>query len=117
MTAAPNRRWFRFSLRTLFVVMTLAGALIGWLVWELRYIHDRTAMRGWILQHGGGVPKPAAILNLPNPATRIPFWRELLGDETAPVVILPPGLLTADLEQIKRTFPEAEVFIIPPAAH
>jgi len=27
MTPAPNRRWFRFSLRTLFVVMTICAAI------------------------------------------------------------------------------------------
>jgi hypothetical protein len=29
MTAAPKRRWFRFSLRTLFVVLTVAAVMTG----------------------------------------------------------------------------------------
>jgi hypothetical protein len=27
---APRHRWFRFSLRTLFVVALFAGPLLGW---------------------------------------------------------------------------------------
>jgi hypothetical protein len=32
MTPAPKRRWFRFSLRTLFVVVTLFVILIGGMI-------------------------------------------------------------------------------------
>jgi hypothetical protein len=30
MSEAPKRRWFRFSLRTLFVVVTVIGIWLGW---------------------------------------------------------------------------------------
>lgn len=33
---APNRRLFRFSLRTLFVMLTLLACWIGWGVWTIR---------------------------------------------------------------------------------
>ena len=32
MTAAPTPRWFRFGLRTMFVVVAL---FLGWLSWNL----------------------------------------------------------------------------------
>ncbi len=35
---APNRRWFRYSLRTLFVVVTVFGC---WLGYELNWIRQR----------------------------------------------------------------------------
>ncbi len=35
MTHAPKHRWFRFSLRTLFVLIT---ALALWLGWEMKSI-------------------------------------------------------------------------------
>ena len=33
VTLAPNRRSFRFSLRTMFVVMTATSVLIAFIVW------------------------------------------------------------------------------------
>ncbi len=38
MTPAPKRRWLRFSLRTLFVVVTVLGC---WLGWDLKWVNDR----------------------------------------------------------------------------
>jgi hypothetical protein len=38
MTAAPNRRWFRFSLRTLFVLVTAAAC---WFGYQLNWIRQR----------------------------------------------------------------------------
>jgi hypothetical protein len=38
MTPAPKRRWFRFSLRTLFVVVTVLGC---WLGYELNWVRER----------------------------------------------------------------------------
>jgi hypothetical protein len=38
MTPLPKRRWFAFSLRTLFVVVTLVAC---WLGYELNWIRQR----------------------------------------------------------------------------
>ncbi len=43
MTPAPKRRWFRFSLRTLFVVLTLA-ALLPWIAVNLNWMHERSVI-------------------------------------------------------------------------
>jgi hypothetical protein len=40
MTVNVNRR-YRFSLRTLFVVMTLFACLIGWIAYNLNWIRQR----------------------------------------------------------------------------
>ena len=51
MPFAFNRRWFRFSLRTLFVGMTLLG---GWLGYEVNWLRERHAMlaarEAWVLE-------------------------------------------------------------------
>ena len=41
MTAPPKRRWFRFSLRTMFVAVTVFGV---WLGWQLKIVREREAI-------------------------------------------------------------------------
>jgi hypothetical protein len=41
MTHPPRRRWFRWSLRTMFVVVTAAAFLCGWVVYQLNWIRQR----------------------------------------------------------------------------
>jgi hypothetical protein len=43
MSRAPTRRWFRFSLRTLFVMLTLA-ALLPWIAVNLKWMHERSVI-------------------------------------------------------------------------
>jgi len=35
------RRWFTFSLRTLFVIVTILGASVGWLVVQFKWMRER----------------------------------------------------------------------------
>ena len=39
----PKRRRFRFSLRTLFILVTIAGVATGWVEKQLNSIHQRHA--------------------------------------------------------------------------
>jgi len=39
--APPRRRWFRFSLRTLFVLMLLASISLAWVTYSLNWIRQR----------------------------------------------------------------------------
>jgi len=41
--APPRRRWFRFSLRTLFVLVTLLGVFSAWLTMQVKWITARHA--------------------------------------------------------------------------
>ena len=51
MTTTP-RRWFSFSLRTLFVVVTLGCC---WLGWQLNIVRERKAAMAWIADKGGNM--------------------------------------------------------------
>jgi hypothetical protein len=37
----PKRRWFRFGLRTLFVLMTIFGVVSGWVAYQFNWIRQR----------------------------------------------------------------------------
>ncbi len=37
----PKRRWFRFSLWTLFVLVTIIGVGAGWVLYQLNWIRQR----------------------------------------------------------------------------
>ncbi len=41
MTTTPKRRWFAYSLRTLFVVVTVFGLAVGWFIYQLNWIRQR----------------------------------------------------------------------------
>ena len=48
MIVAPKRRWFRFSLRGLLVVVTAAAMLCGWAVLQLNWIGERRRALDWL---------------------------------------------------------------------
>jgi hypothetical protein len=119
MTTAPKRRWFAFSLRTLFVGVAVFGI---WLGWEFNFVHQRNAMRDWIADHGGSVdvfvrPDVSGSLAIiqyervlgPEEEPSIPQWRRWLGDEAINHVMMPAGTTDADLERARSLFPEGNV--------
>jgi hypothetical protein len=105
MTPTPKHRWFAYSLRTLFVVVTAFGT---WLGWNLHVVHQRQDLRknlkGQQIQfsHSGKKTAPS-----------VPAIRRLLGDEAVDTIVFPHHLMAtaqeADVEEIRRMFPEAEI--------
>ncbi len=41
MADSPKHRRLRFSLRTLFVVVTVAACIVGWTAYQLNWIRQR----------------------------------------------------------------------------
>jgi hypothetical protein len=114
--AAPKRRWFQFSLRTLFVMVT-AAVICAWLGWQVYVVHERkqalralepldvfvtssSKMKQDILEYYDRHP------DHPRKSFSIPFYRRLLGDE-AIVEIATFG--NYDESELRTLFPEAEV--------
>jgi hypothetical protein len=100
----PRRRWFRFSLRTLFIAITLFAV---WLGSELRFVEKRRQFssdgsaegvwkRAWVLES-----EPTCLFT-----KAIPPWRRLFGDEAAAFVIC---RTEAHAKDARRLFPEAAI--------
>jgi hypothetical protein len=114
MNSSPHR-WFRFSLRTMFILVT---ALCCWLAWESSIVRGRQAMLRelrprpmiqittadeWVQYAYGSAPPPRA---------RISLVRKWLGDQAIQEISYGRGfhnLTPEEIKRITRTFPEAKV--------
>lgn len=110
---APKRRWFRFGLLTMFVVVTVFGC---WLGWQVNLIRQRGHEREWLKA------RHAAIYEVPYgvglhgavvfpPATQHIPWSLWIAGELPVKVIDSPSMTRSDLERIQRAFPEATVHV------
>jgi len=111
-----RRRRLRFSLRSLFIAVTVFAA---WLGWELKFIRARAAFAkdpafGAMTTFGIGDTIDKGRVNGGIRITNeLPWWRRLLGDQSYCVVFLEEGSEAAELDRVRRLFPEAEVMAAP----
>ncbi len=126
MIDKPRRSWFRFSLRTLLVLMTV---LCCWLAWESSIVRQRKALLAEMRASGAFNITPARNWNPPPlpPAASPPAlprrasisWvRRCLGDEAIQYVWyfnVPPNV---DMARVQRAFPETEFReVLPEPCH
>ena len=126
MPPAPkhSRRWFQFSLGTMFLVVTV---LALWLAWEPNIVRERQVALTWIrdyqigyllLEEDWQTPENRTLIeNLktacpervaPTTRLRVPYIREVLGDK----IIVAIGLKSkGDLSRIQSLFPEASILV------
>ncbi len=116
MPVGSRRRWFRFSLRSMFVAATL---LCLWLGWELSVLRARQTVRrelkGNAAFHFVSVEAMAAQMVVPvgSPPASVPLVRRWLGDEAIDQIWYTrhlQGFSEADLQRLEKAFPEAELF-------
>jgi hypothetical protein len=107
MTPTAKRRW-SYSLRTLFVVVTvlagLFGVAIGWQRHTVKSVEDRRNLLTSIGDNGGRVLMRPPTLIAGDPLLRFPY-----GDQAVAVIFLPKDVEESKLQQIVDAFPEASV--------
>jgi len=105
MTAAPKRRWLRYFLRTLFVVVT-ATVCFSWVGWNLYQIREREKLIEWARSTG----VPVFEGQQPRMAQRpLPFIWRLLGARRVDAFGVNERLSDQDRQRIRSLFPESEL--------
>jgi hypothetical protein len=110
MSTVPRRRWLRFSLRTMFVLMTL---VVLWLGWQVHIVRTRRAAVLELRNNPAAQIFTAAEfenpLGSPKEAAVVSKLRLLLGDEPVSLIRYDSGWRAANLVRMKELFPEADV--------
>ena len=89
----PKRRWFRFSLRTLFVLMMVIGICASWVAYQLNWIRQRHEFVS--ARHRG---------RLDMGLVKAPWSLRLFGERQADFVVNVPN---DDIGLARELFPEA----------
>jgi hypothetical protein len=106
----PKRRWLRFSLRTMFVLIT---AVSIWLGWTVSVVRERKSVLGDMRATPGFDVAPAGSTTYvggPAPPTpTIPWLRKWLGDEAIESIWFPADHIPTayEVRYLERLFPEA----------
>ena len=120
---APRRRW-SFSLRALFVMVTVLAASLGWLMHQRRLVQERTTTLAWLKQgHGlcldsftGHWPIKKWLLDHePRARPSLPRTWQRLGATPVQYIALSEGAFTAaEKDRVAQLFPEAFICLARP---
>ena len=102
-----RRRGFRFSLRTMLMLITAFGSVLGWLGWNWRIVQERNNTLGIINKSMRTVVATRRLD--PSP---MPFPRNLMGDWRLKCVFVRRDLADSEVTRLRNTFPEAELRLV-----
>ena len=122
MTTAPKRRWFQWSLRTLFVVVTLVGCATGWVVYQINWIRQRSEFVASEkrIHERRGVAVTIAYTYPGKQPVRAPFMLWTLGETGfSDICVLADGIDTQRLTEndMERVRQARYLFSALPATH
>jgi hypothetical protein len=101
-TPAHKRGWFRFSLKGLFVVVTLLALALGWIGWNLNRARYRESLLSDLRMKGARITQV--------PARSSPFLLRTFGTTHVAIILLPSATFSEDdIERYRKTFPETKI--------
>lgn len=116
MTTPTRRRWFRFSLRTFFVIVALLAVPIAWVAKEAARVRERTAVAQWMSDHStfskDGTPTPPGAYMRGWHFDGYPpnWWNNVLGEWQGVAAVWYPTTATpVEIDRVQKAFPEATV--------
>ncbi len=95
----------RFSLRSLWIALTIVAVLLGWVAWNLHQVRERV----WLQSNIGGVWFGGAA----NPGHSLPLVWSLLGCEPNSDIYVADSLPVETIHRLQTAFPEAEIHCVP----
>jgi hypothetical protein len=114
-TPYRRRRWFAFSLRTMFVGLTFFSAFSVWLGYHVQWIRDREKGREWLGRHC--LPMCGCSLTWPSP--KVPWSLAILGESAElfdRIIVFPQSADKKDLaayrkhvKRLSELFPECTI--------
>ena len=115
MISAPNRRWPTFTLRTLFVVVTV---LACWLAWTAYHVSEHNRVARLLLDaNGTGTTSITAVWDDEGEEWkldvrgRLPIGWRLFGAIPVDSITLDSDATESDFHDYTRLFPEAYIFL------
>jgi hypothetical protein len=124
-TFSIRRRFLRFSLRTLLLLVVVLSIPLAWLAYQLRIVMLRKQALASLERSGATVEPPftrrSAFLHIPCDRIahngEVPRMREWLGDCGVQFIELPFRSTEQDRREIAAVFPEACVELFHPERH
>jgi hypothetical protein len=109
----PKRRWFRFSLRTFLIIVTLFG---GWLGWNFYEVRERDRYFKYLSTHGFDIDTyEGNRTEFPWRVSRLPWMWRLMGSQPQYRIHFREAtwFSKSDAKTIGTWFPEADIWFHP----
>jgi len=115
MREVPKRRWFRFSLRTLFIAVTVCGVLLGWLGCNLGRVRERERLIQVLLEYPRSRRPDRRTVWLHNPMGIEPpwLWRLMGATNEYGNILLDVDMSDKELDDIRSLLPIMRLTVTP----